>query len=234
MPESTISRRPLQRSDRGGFSVWSGGDGEVEVRFVGRGPESRDRQRIWEAVEGDDRTVTWLDQVHGADVRVAGTGGSGEGDAIVTDRAGLVLSLSTADCVPVVIFCDGGLAVAHAGWRGLVAGVVPSALSHLGAGTARAWIGPAIGPCCYEVGRDVARAVVAVSDRSIVRTGSGRRPRIDLVAAVSRQLAVAGITDVEAVSTCTRCEPDTLWSFRREGAEAGRNLCFAWRHTVAD
>lgn len=233
MPESTISR-PLRRSDRGGFPVWSGGDGAVEVRFVGRGPESRDRQRIWETVEGDDREVIWLDQVHGAVVRDAGAGCCGEGDALVTTRAGLVLSVSTADCVPVVISCNNGLAVAHAGWRGLVAGVVPAALSRLGAGRARAWIGPAIGPCCYEVGHDVARTVAAVSDRSIVQARSGRRPHLDLVAAVTRQLEAAGVTEVDAVSTCTRCALRSLWSFRREGSKAGRNLSFAWRRTVAD
>ncbi len=102
----------------------------------------------------------FLNQVHGATVlKVVDGGNQGDGDAMVTARPLLALLVATADCVPVAIEADGAVAVVHAGWRGAVAGVLPAALDTLqrdGHTPRRAAIGPAIGPCCYEVGEDVA------------------------------------------------------------------------------
>ncbi|HEX2164551.1 MAG TPA: laccase domain-containing protein, partial [Thermoanaerobaculia bacterium] len=93
-----------------------------------------------------------------------------------------------------------------------------------------AWIGPALGPCCYEVGEEVAEAVAAASDPAVVsRPAAGARPRLDLAAAARRQLAALGVEDVRTVAACTRCEADLLWSYRRDGRRAGRNHAFIWK-----
>ena len=99
-------------------------------------------------------------QVHGANVRVATEPGYlGEADAIVSTVPGLPVVIATADCIPIVVEGEGGVAVIHAGWRGVVSGVVEATLAEMrGAGVEphRAAIGPGIGPCCYEIGPEVA------------------------------------------------------------------------------
>jgi YfiH family protein len=109
---------------------------------------------------GIDADWAYLNQVHGAVVRVARNGGNlGDGDAIMTSVPGLAIMVATADCVPIIIEGDDAVAVVHAGWRGALAGVLEAALTSLrtnGFEPLRAAIGPAIGPCCYEVGDEVA------------------------------------------------------------------------------
>ena len=101
----------------------------------------------------------YLNQVHGADVHMVDRGGHhGDGDALVTSHRLVPLMVATADCVPVAVVADGAVALVHAGWRGAAAGVLPAALSVLRRGgftPQQAAIGPAIGPCCYEVGEEV-------------------------------------------------------------------------------
>ncbi len=214
---------------RGGHPVWSDREAGIEVRFVGRGPAAP-RPRILRAAAGADLQLAWLEQVHSAQVLEARAGLCGRGDALVTRRPGLALAVAAADCVPVVVGAAGRLAAIHAGWRGIVAGVVGHAVERLGGETAGllAWVGPAIGPCCYEVGDDVAQRVEAASAPRAVRSGGRGRPHLDLQAAVAAQLAACGIREVRHLATCTRCHPERLWSYRREGAAAGRNLTFAW------
>ena len=146
-----------------------------------------------------------------------------------TRRNDLALVIVTADCVPVLLAAPGVVAAVHAGWRGIVAGVVPAALEFLGPDPkkVRAWIGPAIGECCYEVGEDVAAEVAGASAPKVVLSGSPR-PHLNLQAAVLHQLSVAGVEKVETVARCTRCHADELWSYRREGAGAGRNHSLIW------
>jgi len=102
----------------------------------------------------------YLEQVHGAVVLEAVRSGLvGKGDAMVALSPRLPIVVATADCVPVVVGAEGAVAVVHAGWRGAVAGVLPATLAALrdaGRRPLRAAIGPAIGPCCYEVGPEVA------------------------------------------------------------------------------
>ena len=141
-----------------------------------------------------------------------------------------MLSVATADCVPLLLASAQGVIAVHAGWRGVVAGIARRAARRLLAGASapvRAWIGPAIGPCCYEVGADVAARVVAQSTAGVATVD--RRPRVDLAAAVEWQLASEGIAAVELVRACTRCHPEWLWSYRRDGGAAGRNLSFIRR-----
>jgi YfiH family protein len=213
------------------FPQWCDQRGTVQVRFVGRGPEG-ERAQVFATLEPTlDLPVAWAKQVHADQVLPARSGRCGEGDALITDQPGLVLSVVVADCVPVLLAGERELAAVHAGWRGLAAGVISRTLESLTAPAAdlTAWIGPAIGPCCYEVSDEVAAAVVVASTPLARRTGAGQRPHLDLLAAAREQLARAGVTDVRAVDVCTRCHADQLWSYRREGPGGGRNHGFVWR-----
>ena len=203
--------------------------GDVEVRFVGRGPGD-DRETALKSVGADGLQLAWVRQIHSGHVLDGAPGDCGEGDALVTDRRRLALSVLTADCVPVVLADGTRIAVVHAGWRGIAAEIVPAALERFDSPErVIAWLGPAIGPCCYEVGDDVARRVVSVSAPGArVERGSGR-PHLDLHSAIESQLAARGVEDRRAVADCTRCHSQALASYRRDGARAGRNLTFAWR-----
>jgi YfiH family protein len=216
--------------------VWADRHGDVEVRFVGRG-EGGSREEILARVEASPPPLAALRQVHSdLAVEVDGPGFHGEADALHTARAGLGLSVITADCVPVLVAGRRRLVAIHAGWRGLASGVVPAGLALLDAeerAGARAWIGPAIGPCCYEVGDDVADAVAAASGREVVSPGTRGRPHLDVRRAAAIQLAGAGIGEVGTVGPCTRCHPDLLWSYRRDGKLAGRNVAYVWRNAGA-
>jgi len=171
-----------------------------------------------------------LRQVHGDAVREARRGVCGEGDALVTEARGLALEIATADCVPVAMLGVRGesLAAVHAGWRGIARGVVPRAVDALGGRLQAAWIGPSIGPCCYEVGDEVALAVAADSSPAVALHDRGERPYLDLQAAVQAQLTAVGVEEIRRFDVCTRCHPELLWSYRRDGKAAGRNLLLAW------
>lgn len=215
----------------GGHWVWRDRRGPVQVVFAGRGPDG-EREEILRRVAGDaPADLASARQVHSATVLPAQAGACGEGDALWTDRSGLALSVITADCVPVVLAGPGGIAAVHAGWRGLVSSVIPATLREfpgpLSAWTA--WIGPAIGACCYEVDEDVARQVIAASDPAVATPGPAGKPHLDLQAVARRQLAAAGVGKVLSVAGCTRCEDEKLFSYRREGKRAGRNVAFIWR-----
>ncbi|HEX6202994.1 MAG TPA: peptidoglycan editing factor PgeF [Thermoanaerobaculia bacterium] len=234
---------------RGDHPVWADRGRRAEVRFVGRGPDAAaDASRaavLAAVVTGEPSPPAALAaarQVHGATVLeppadAASPAGHaiacGEGDALVTDRPGLALSVITADCVPVLVEAGGRIAAVHAGWRGLVAGVIEATVHRLAAAGAPprgewiAWIGPTIGACCYEVDEDVATRVAAATSPEVV-SRPGPKPHLDLVAAARHQLAARGVRDLRVVSPCTRCEPRLLWSYRREGARAGRNHAFIW------
>jgi YfiH family protein len=215
----------------GGYPVWSDSWGDAEVRFAGRGVE-RTRDETLALIEPAAPPVAALRQVHSARaVTVATPGFHGEGDALLTAERGLALSVITADCVPVMVATRRAVAAIHAGWRGLAAGVVPAALRALPGldGEARAWLGPTIGPCCYEVSEEVAAEVVSGSGAEVALPGPAGRPHLDLRRAATLQLAAAGVTAVRALGPCTRCHPELSWSYRREGRAAGRNIAYVWR-----
>lgn len=165
-------------------------------------------------------------QVHGAEVAVAsGPGDVGDVDAIVTAVAGLPIAVFTADCLGVVLHGHGVVGVAHAGWRGLAAGVLEAtvaAMEGLGGTPTRAAIGPAIGPCCYEVGDEV---VAAVGHPATTTWGTRS---VDLgAAAVDRLVAAApSLLDVAVDGRCTRCAGD-LHSHRADGTTA-RMVAVGW------
>jgi YfiH family protein len=158
-------------------------------------------------------------QVHSAVVRRARRGVRGEpGDGLWTDEPGLPIIALTADCVPIALARTNGtpaVAVLHAGRLGLLAGIVANAVDALG-GRAAAAIGPAAGPCCYEVGEEVAAPYRARFGRQIMR---GRN--LDLWQAAERLLREAGVEQISRTDVCTICDPELFFSYRRDGKPYG-------------
>jgi YfiH family protein len=160
-------------------------------------------------------------QVHSAGVHRARPGARSEpGDGLWTDEPDLPVLAMSADCIPISLVRLNGavpaLAVVHVGWRGLLADAILSAVSSLGGGTLAAAIGPAIGPCCYEVREDVADPFRRRFGREIVSGG-----RLDLWRAADEALREAGASRVERVDLCTACHPELFFSHRRDGKPRG-------------
>jgi len=178
---------------------------------------AENRRRACAAVEADPARLAWNRQVHGSLVRQAAAGSVGDGaDGTWTDEPGVPLLALAADCVPIVLARTSGtpaLAVIHAGWRGLDAGVVEAGVAALGGGPSAGVVGPAIGPCCYEVGVEVSGRF----DADLTRDG-----RLDLWAAAERRLLSAGVARVERIDLCTACNPRLFFSHRRDGGVTGR------------
>jgi YfiH family protein len=138
------------------------------------------------------------------------------------------VGVRVADCVPVLVGDEetGSVAALHAGWRGVVAGVVPAGVQRLLDGRPPralvAAIGPCIGPCCFEVGLEVAEAV----GHAVRREEERGKAFVDLRAAVRAQLRALGLDDarIEDVPGCTRHEAERFHSFRRDGKDSGRML----------
>jgi hypothetical protein len=185
------------------------------------------RRRLAAEVGVDPGTATMAWQVHGAEVAKAdGRGIAMPGtplercDGLWTDEPGRGLMLLAADCLPVVLARTNGspaLAVLHVGWRGLLVGIVAAGAEALGDGPFAAAIGPGIGPCCYEVGDEVAAPFRArFGDDVLV----GRN--LDLAEATERALRSAGAGTVERVSLCASCEEELFFSHRRDRGVTGR------------
>lgn len=224
-------QRGLEPAIERGHHVWRATLGEWQILCRGRsvagsgssgGPGPPDGVRI-----------ARLRQIHSDRIVDAAPGLCGEGDALVVSRAGLAAAVVTADCVPVALAAGPVAATVHAGWRGIAAGIVPRAVERVRAASGvaiRAWIGPAVGPCCYEVGTDVAGLVVAASAPSVrIGAAAGRAPRLDLRLAVRTQLEARGVAVDDEVPLCTRCHPEWLWSYRRDGPGGGRIETYLWR-----
>lgn len=195
-----------------------------------------DRGALAAAVGVPAARLVFMEQVHGAAVAVVTGAHAGSGfahrsaavagvDALVTTEPELALVGLSADC-PLVALWDeaaGVCGLAHAGWRGLAAGVVAALaerMAELGATASRLGgaIGPAIGPCCYEVGRDVARCMPP--EHVHRRLG---RTMVDLRGAAAAQLSAAGVNSARVAvhRSCTRCD-ERFHSYRRDGPAAGR------------
>lgn len=137
------------------------------------------------------------------------------GDGLWTTEAEVPLLAMSADCLPIAVACTAaprGLAILHAGWRGLAEGVVEAGVAALGSGEKSAVIGPAIGPCCYEVGPEV-------SDR--FDADLTHRGKLDLWSAAERALRAAGVGRVDRLDLCTRDHPELFFSHRRDGRARG-------------
>jgi polyphenol oxidase len=142
-----------------------------------------------------------------------------QADAQATAAPGLVPLVQVADCLPVALAGERGVAMAHGGWRGLAAGILAKVAEAVGARAAA--IGPGIGPCCYEVGEEV---LAAFADYEGVASGR----MLDLGAVAAQQLAAAGVAEVDAAGLCTSCNPDLFFSHRRDHGVTGRQAGLAW------
>ncbi|HEU4431311.1 MAG TPA: polyphenol oxidase family protein [Myxococcota bacterium] len=173
-------------------------------------------------------------QVHGARVVWACARESelGEADAVLTRERGARVGVLTADCVPILVAAGDVVGAVHAGWRGLAAGVIESALAELSQSAPRAEIsaaiGPCIGACCYEVDAPVLAPLRArygrLFDAAVTRS-QGERAQLDLGALAQLVLARGGVAPRAigiAARACTRCDAARFHSFRRNGAAAGR------------
>lgn len=198
-------------------------------RVAGPRTVAREAARSALGVSGE---VYFLRQVHGCAVARPPWTEPPDADASVTGQAGDLLAIETADCLPILIVdpIRRQVAAAHAGWRGTVARVAQAAVRGLvDAGSEPldllACLGPSIGPCCYEVGEDVEEAFGATGARFLV-PGTGGRKHLDVTAANRFQLVGAGLaaSKIDTLDLCTRCREDLFFSYRRDGANAGRMI----------
>lgn len=180
-------------------------------------------------------------QVHGARVARVGRGRAGAGfdgsapvgraDALAVTRPGVPVAVLVADCLPVALASprEELLVAVHAGWRGLAAGMLDRAVGGFERpGGVRAVVGPAIGPCHYEVGEDVALAVAAGSAAGAVTERREGRVYLDLPGTAARVLRAAGVRRVEVAEECTACREDRFFSHRRDEI-TGRQALVAMR-----
>lgn len=180
----------------------------------------------------------WLEQVHGTGVvRVARGDAHGppppKADAAVTRDVDTVLAVRIADCLPVLFSATDGsvIGIAHAGWRGLAAGVLETTLRAMDRAPSDivAWLGPCIGPTAFEVGPDVEAAFAADGDAvDALRAGRPGKWHADLHRLARRRLARAGVPRVDALAACTATDAARFFSFRRDHS-AARMAAFIWR-----
>lgn len=194
-------------------------------------------RRLAQALGLAEIPIVRATQVHGtAALRVteapaAGTVfDAGSRDILVTDLPHVALVVQTADCVSVVLAGPGAVGIAHAGWRGSArnaagAAVEEMSLAGMPPSDLRAWLGPSIGPCCYEVGGEVAAQFAG----EFARRSFGGRYTLDLPAVNRSQLEAAGVpaANISAHPACTRCGGEKFASYRRDGAASGRMITLA-------
>jgi polyphenol oxidase len=212
------------------FSTREGGvsEGPFASLNLGRAtadePERVDenRRRLCAEVGADPGAIAMNYQHHSTDVLKARPGARGDrADGLWTDEDGLPVLALAADCLPIALARANGakpaLAVLHAGWRGLLGGIVASGVRALGGGPVAAMVGPGIGPCCYEVKEEVAAPFREAFGADVLR---GRN--LDLWSAAERALRAAGCAQVDRVDLCTACTPERFFSHRRDNGVTGR------------
>ena len=175
----------------------------------------------------------WLEQVHGVGVAVLPEPAPAAADAVVTFARGCVCAVLVADCLPIFIASRAGdrVGIAHAGWRGLAAGVVEATVRALDCDprTLVAWLGPSIGPAAFEVGQEVRAAFLARDPGAAGAFQPGREGRFfaNLPALARLRLAGAGVVAAHGGELCTYSDPARFYSYRRDGA-TGRMAALAW------
>jgi YfiH family protein len=235
---------PLPRGVRAAFTTRVGGaslapcDSLNLGAHVGDAPAAvaanRSRLREWLRLPAEP---AWLEQVHGtgvADLDAPAAPGPLTADAAITRSVGRACAIMVADCLPVLFAAHDGQRVgaAHAGWRGLAAGVLENTVTALGvrAGELTAWLGPAISPPHFEVGEEVRAAFVDRDAGAAAHFTANTRGRwqADLVALARGRLAALGVTDVHGGTWCTFADRERFFSFRRDG-KGGRMAALIWR-----
>ena len=178
------------------------------------------RRRLAQALGFSLEQIVFARQVHGTRLlRHPREVGVVEADGHVVTEPGIAPLVFVADCLPVALYGPDGLAMVHAGWRGLSGGIVAAAAEAVGA--TRAAIGPGIGPCCYEVGEEVLATFAELGE-----VAEGRM--LDLPEVARRLLARAGVERVESAGLCTSCEMELFFSHRRDAGRTGRQAGVAW------
>jgi YfiH family protein len=180
------------------------------------------RRRVAAAVGQPWERFLYGWQVHGATLRRATEPRSQvtQEDGQVTELTGHPALVFVADCTPVLLVSDDGVAALHCGWRGTAAGIVENGVAAL-AGPVRALIGPGARGCCYEVGEEVHEAFAGYDAR--------RGRNLELVAVIRAKLAAAGVDEIHDVGLCTMCWYGLFFSHRRDGGVTGRQAGIVWR-----
>jgi len=220
---------------RGGVSL--GPYAELNLGdHVGDDPSAvaRNRSLLCESL-GLPEEPRWLSQVHGRAVASAVEVRRGcEADAAVATEAGYVCAVLTADCLP-LLFCDRAgtrVAAVHAGWRGLVEGVVEAAVADLGLPGSEllCWLGPAIGPDAFEVGSEVRERFLKSGGQAAASAFRGRgdgKWLADIYELARQRLATLGVEAVSGGGLCTYSDPRSFFSYRRDGV-TGRMASLIW------
>jgi len=222
----------------------TGGVSAPPFEWLNLGARTRDaaesvaanRQRLIDHA-GLPAAPRWLAQVHGRRVLPAPevVADVSEADAQWSDAADTVLAVLSADCLPVVL-CDRAgeqIAIAHAGWRGLAAGVLEATVAALSAPTTSllAWLGPAIGAGRFEVGAEVRDTFLALNKtaRDAFHPARAGHWYADLYTLAQQRLGAAGVHAVYGGGWCTASEPERFYSHRRDGVASGRMATLIWR-----
>jgi YfiH family protein len=214
---------------RAAFSTRRGGVSEEPFDSLNLGlltddaPEAvaENRRRLSNALGFEPEQITFARQVHGTRlIEHPRADGLVEADGHVVREPGLAPLVFTADCLPVAVAGPKGVAMLHAGWRGLAGGILAAGAEAVEATSAA--IGPGIGPCCYEVGEEVLDAFSDLGE------GVAEGRMLNLSEIARRQLAVAGVERVESAGLCTSCEAELFFSHRRDKGRTGRQGGVAW------
>jgi len=182
---------------------------------------------VLENSRAENLKFQWLRQEHGTRVVDVGScAGLPQADGLIASESGVACCVLTADCLPIFLASSEGdeVAILHAGWRGLLAGIIESGVAKMRtrAGQLSAWLGPAIGPCHFEVGPEVAAAFLnktgsVVFEDCFVAVDLDRKYMANLYAIARRQLDACGIIDISGGDFCTHCESEQFFSYRRDG-----------------
>jgi polyphenol oxidase len=167
------------------------------------------------------RLSAWVRQVAGDGVvRVTEAGFAGEADALITPERDLCLVVAVADCAPVALVGERGVGMVHSGWRGTLAGIAGKAVKSMDEGEKiKAYIGPGIRGCCYEVSEELARKFASAFGEAAVS-----ERYLSLPAAIRADLEGAGVEEIHDLGLCSGCRPDLFYSHRKQGPLTGRNL----------
>jgi len=228
-PEWIIPDWPAPPSVRALVTTRSGQDDDPQAAAIGR-------QHLRQEIPGLPADPLWLNQVHGIEVQAAENvrhGVKPVADACAAHTPGLVCAVRTADCLPLLL-CDRdgtSVAAAHAGWRGLAAGVIEASVSAMQAEPARllAWMGPAIGPAAFEVGDEV-RSIFCQHDPRAAEAFAAHRPGkwlCNLYQLARQRLAALGVHQVSGGEWCTFSDPQRFYSYRRDGS-TGHMASLIW------
>jgi YfiH family protein len=198
---------------------------------LGFGKNSQDpevivnREQLFRELGMTNRIHVQPKQVHSPDSIHASEFRAGmAADGIYTNVNRHLISILTADCIPILAYHpDGIVAAIHAGWRGLYEDVIPRTLAKIPSNPLVA-VGPSIGVCCYEVGEDLAHQFEVKFGKEVVDS-TRAKPHLDLTRVALKQLQEAGVEEIEIAHLCTYCHPDLFFSYRREGS-AGRMMSF--------